>query len=106
MTVQSFRDAAMARDLLALRLLIVAFFLSGTGALIYQVIWQRMLGLFAGADSTSAALVVGAFLLGLGIGSLIASYLADRLTPRRAHLRWPPPAASPTPRAPSSPSHR
>ena len=68
MTVQSFRDAAMARDLLALRLLIVAFFLSGTGALIYQVIWQRMLGLFAGADSTSAALVVGAFLLGLGIG--------------------------------------
>ena len=74
----------MARDLLALRLLIVAFFLSGTGALIYQVIWQRMLGLFAGADSTSAALVVGAFLLGLGIGSLIASYLADRLTPRRA----------------------
>ncbi len=74
----------MARDLFALRLLIVAFFLSGTGALIYQVIWQRMLGLFAGADSTSAALVVGAFLLGLGLGSLIASYLADRLTPRRA----------------------
>jgi len=84
MSAQPSRDAAMARDLFALRLLIVAFFLSGTGALIYQVIWQRMLGLFAGADSTSAALVVGAFLLGLGIGSLIASYLADRLTPRRA----------------------
>lgn len=84
MTAYPSRDAAKARDLFALRLLIVAFFLSGTGALIYQVIWQRMLGLFAGADSTSAALVVGAFLLGLGIGSLIASYLADRLTPRRA----------------------
>lgn len=84
MTIQPPRDGAMSRDLLALRLLIVAFFLSGTGALIYQVIWQRMLGLFAGADSTSAALVVGAFLLGLGIGSLIASYLADRLTPGRA----------------------
>jgi len=84
MSAQPSRDATTARDLFALRLLIVAFFLSGTGALIYQVIWQRMLGLFAGADSTSAALVVGAFLLGLGIGSLIASYLADRLTPRRA----------------------
>ncbi|MFN4282692.1 MAG: hypothetical protein ACK4NA_08640 [Alphaproteobacteria bacterium] len=84
MTAYPSRDAAKARDLFALRLLIAAFFLSGTGALIYQVIWQRMLGLFAGADSTSAALVVGAFLLGLGIGSLIASYFADRLTPRRA----------------------
>ncbi|MBM3569653.1 MAG: spermidine synthase [Alphaproteobacteria bacterium] len=60
------------------------FFLSGFSALIYQTAWHRLLGLFSGADSISAALVVGAFLLGLGLGSLLASGLADRLTRRRA----------------------
>jgi len=48
------------------------FFLSGAAALIYQTAWHRLLGLFAGADTIAAALVVGAFLLGLGIGSLAA----------------------------------
>lgn len=61
-----------------------AFFASGFAALLYQVIWQRMLGLFAGSDAVTAALVVGAFLLGLGLGSLAAGLVADRLAPRRA----------------------
>lgn len=61
------------------------FFLSGAAALIYQTAWHRLLGLFAGADTIAAALVVGAFLLGLGIGSLVAGLLADRLS-RRASL--------------------
>ncbi len=61
-----------------------AFFASGFAALLYQVIWQRMLGLFAGSDAVTAALVVGAFLLGLGLGSLAAGLFADRLAPRRA----------------------
>lgn len=61
------------------------FFLSGAAALIYQTAWHRLLGLFAGADTIAAALVVGAFLLGLGIGSLAAGLYADRLT-RRASL--------------------
>ena len=60
------------------------FFLSGVSALIYQTAWQRVLGLFAGSDTVAAALVVGAFLLGLGLGSLAAAYLADRLSPRGA----------------------
>ncbi|MDI1285658.1 MAG: hypothetical protein PSV46_14795 [Reyranella sp.] len=51
------------------------FFLSGAAALIYQTAWHRLLGLFAGADTIAAALVVGAFLLGLGIGSLVAGLL-------------------------------
>ena len=62
------------------------FFLSGAAALIYQTAWHRLLGLFAGADTIAAALVVGAFLLGLGIGSLVAGLLADRLS-RRGALR-------------------
>ncbi len=50
--------------------LATAFFCSGFGALLCQVVWQRMLGIFAGSDTVSAALVVGAFLMGLGVGSL------------------------------------
>jgi predicted membrane-bound spermidine synthase len=62
----------------------VAFFFSGASALVYQIAWQRMLGLFGGSDNVSASLVVGAFLLGLGLGSLWASMVADRLGPRQA----------------------
>ncbi|WP_020698704.1 fused MFS/spermidine synthase [Reyranella massiliensis] len=65
--------------------LFVLFFLSGAAALIYQTAWHRLLGLFAGADTIAAALIVGAFLLGLGIGSLVAGFYADRLS-RRASL--------------------
>jgi spermidine synthase len=64
------------------------FFLSGAAALVYQTAWHRLLGLFAGADTIAAALVVGAFLLGLGIGSLVAGFLADRLSRRAALLAF------------------
>ncbi|MFL1462040.1 fused MFS/spermidine synthase [Roseococcus sp. DSY-14] len=63
-----------------------AFFLSGFGALLCQIVWQRMLGVFAGSDTISAALVVGAFLTGLGLGSIIGAKWADRLSPRAALL--------------------
>ncbi len=74
----------LGREWLMLAALSVGFFASGFAALLYQVIWQRMLGLFAGSDAVTAALVVGAFLAGLGLGSLLAGFVADRLTPRRA----------------------
>lgn len=64
----------------------LAFFLSGFGALLCQIVWQRMLGIFAGSDTVSAALVVGAFLAGLGLGSILGALWADRLAPRRALL--------------------
>jgi predicted membrane-bound spermidine synthase len=75
------RDAGETR---VLAVLSAGFFASGFAALLYQVIWQRMLGLFAGSDAVTAALVVGAFLAGLGLGSLLAGFVADRLDPRRA----------------------
>jgi predicted membrane-bound spermidine synthase len=49
----------------------VAFFLSGGAALIYQVTWQRALFAIYGLDSASVAVVVAAFMLGLGAGSLL-----------------------------------
>jgi predicted membrane-bound spermidine synthase len=64
--------------------LMVAFFCSGFGALLCQIVWQRMLGVFAGSDTVSAALVVSAFLAGLGLGSIIGAKVADRLSPRQA----------------------
>ena len=62
----------------------VAFFCSGFAALLCQIVWQRMLGIFAGSDTISAALVVGAFLAGLGLGSILGAAAADRLPPARA----------------------
>jgi fucose permease len=64
------------------------FFISGFSALVYQVAYQRLLGLFAGTDSISVAIVVGAFLLGLGLGSLLAGAFADRLSRRAVILAF------------------
>jgi predicted membrane-bound spermidine synthase len=61
------------------------FFLSGFSALLYQVVWQRMLSFFSGADVYSVTIIVAAFMGGLGTGSLAGGYLADRL-PRKYNL--------------------
>lgn len=66
----------------------LAFFVSGFAALLCQVVWQRMLGLFAGSDTVSAALVVGAFLTGLGVGTILAARVADRLSRAQAILAF------------------
>jgi predicted membrane-bound spermidine synthase len=61
-----------------------AVFVTGFAALLYQVVWQRMLGLFTGSDVRSVTLIASAFLAGLGVGSLLGSTWADRLSPRQA----------------------
>jgi len=58
------------------------FFLSGFAALLYQVIWQRLLVFFSGADVYSVTLIVTAFMAGLGVGNLAGGYLSDRLSKR------------------------
>ncbi len=60
------------------------FFFSGFSALLYQVVWQRLLGLFTGSDVRSVTIITGAYLGGLGVGSLIGSAIADRLSSRQA----------------------
>jgi predicted membrane-bound spermidine synthase len=62
----------------------VTFFVSGFSALLYQVAWQRVLGLFAGSDVRSVTIITGAYLAGLGVGSLLGTLVADRLSRRRA----------------------
>lgn len=46
------------------------FFLSGFPALIYQIVWQRTLFAIYGVNMESVTVVVSAFMLGLGLGSL------------------------------------
>jgi len=74
----------MRRPDKALLLVGVAFFLSGASALVYQVAWQRMLALGSGASVYSMALIVAAFMAGLGIGSAWGGRLSTGMTPRRA----------------------
>ncbi|MBO9380952.1 MAG: spermidine synthase [Roseiflexus sp.] len=59
---------------------LIIFFASGFSALLYQVIWQRMLGFFSGADVYSVTIIVAAYMAGMGVGSLTGGYLADRLS--------------------------
>jgi predicted membrane-bound spermidine synthase len=69
-----------ARQRAALALLLALFFASGFAALLYQVIWQRLLAIFSGADVFSVTIVVAAFMGGLGCGNLAGGHLADRLS--------------------------
>lgn len=65
-------------------LVALAFFLSGAAALVYQVVWQRVLELSSGIGIYSVATIVAAFMAGLGIGSHAGSVLSTRLRPRQA----------------------
>ena len=66
--------AAVPRDRRNLGLYAL-FFLSGFPALLYQVVWQRALFTIYGVNIESVTMVVSAFMLGLGLGSL-AGWLA------------------------------
>src|SRR3984893_1984160 len=63
----------------------VLFLCSGMPALIYQIVWQRVLFSIYGVNSQSVAVVVTAFMLGLGIGSLVGGRLSAHF-PSRAVL--------------------
>ncbi|TAK12165.1 MAG: hypothetical protein EPO35_11650 [Acidobacteria bacterium] len=54
------------------------FLLSGFAAIIYQLIWQRALLTSYGANSETVTVVVAAFMLGLGAGSLAGGELSQR----------------------------
>lgn len=62
--------------------LYLVFFLSGFAALLYQILWQRALFSIYGTNVESVTVVVTAFMLGLGIGSLAGGWLSRQ-------SRWP-----------------
>ncbi|MGL5095976.1 MAG: fused MFS/spermidine synthase, partial [Planctomycetia bacterium] len=62
------------------RLLVtLAFLLSGASGLVYQTVWVRMATRYLGSTSHATATVLGGFMMGLLIGSLIGGRLADRV---------------------------
>lgn len=63
-------------------LLSLLFFISGSCGLIYQVAWQRALYSSFGTDVDSVAIIVSAFMLGLGLGALAGGKLVDRFSNR------------------------
>lgn len=63
-----------------------AFFVSGIAALVYQIAWQRILALQSGVGIYSIAMIVAAFMAGLGAGSHLGGVLSARVS-RPAALR-------------------
>ncbi|HEV8552411.1 MAG TPA: spermidine synthase [Casimicrobiaceae bacterium] len=77
-TLASARTGAAARAAPWVRVLCVLFFFSGFPALIYQLVWQRALFRIFGVNIESVTIVVTAFMLGLGLGSLAGGWLSKR----------------------------
>jgi predicted membrane-bound spermidine synthase len=50
--------------------LVPVFLISGFAAILYQLVWQRALFRLLGSSMESVTLIVTAFMLGLGLGSL------------------------------------
>ncbi|UCF67534.1 MAG: fused MFS/spermidine synthase [Acidobacteriota bacterium] len=59
-------------------LAIALFTLSGAAALTVEVVWTRWLTLALGSSARATVLVLGTFMLGLGLGSLLAGQIGDR----------------------------
>jgi len=52
------------------------FFVSGFPALLYQIVWQRALFTLYGVNIESVTMIVTAFMLGLGLGSLLGGAIS------------------------------
>lgn len=63
----------------------ILFFCSGASALIYQVLWLRLLGLVFGVTTHAASTVWATFMAGLAVGGYAAGRFADRV---RRPLVW------------------
>jgi len=59
-------------------LLAAVFFVSGLTSLICQVAWQRLLTVNYGVGAVSITLIVSVYMSGLGLGSLVGGWLAER----------------------------
>src|SRR3954466_14143159 len=78
--------SAPIRPQTVFRLAAVCFIFSGATALIYEVLWARMLGLVFGATTIAISAVLAAFMGGLALGSAMAGRVVDRLKqPLRAY---------------------
>ncbi len=69
-------------------LIYVVIGLSGLTALGAQVIWTRMLGLLMGATVFTFTIILAVFLVGLGLGSSVGSYVGRSVERPARGLAW------------------
>jgi spermidine synthase len=72
----------------ALRLALAAAVVSGAAALVYEVVWLRMLGLVLGHAVDALTAVLAAFMGGLALGAALFGRLAGRLRRPLAACAW------------------
>ena len=72
----------------ALRLALAAAVLSGAAALVYEVVWLRMLGLVVGHAVDALTAVLAAFMAGLALGAALFGRFAGRLRNPLAACAW------------------
>lgn len=75
--VQSTCPQASSQRAFPRTVLFTVFVVSGSSALLYQMVWQRSLLNIYGSNVESVAMVVAAFLAGLGFGSLLGGHLSS-----------------------------
>ena len=59
-------------------LVLLLYFLSGATALIYEVVWSRMLMHVFGSTAVALGTVLAAFMAGMAIGSWLIGKAADK----------------------------
>lgn len=72
----------------ALSLALAAAVVSGAAALVYEVVWLRMLGLVVGHAVDALTAVLAAFMAGLALGAALSGRLAGRVRHPLATCAW------------------
>ena len=54
----------------------IVFFFSGFSAILYQIVWQRLLYSAIGINIEAVTIIVSVFMFGLGVGALFGGYLS------------------------------
>ncbi len=72
------KPAPSSRGLLQIGALVVLF-ASGLASLVYEVAWSRLLGQVLGSSVYAVSAMLTTFLVGIALGSLVATRFADRV---------------------------
>ncbi|SPE60183.1 Spermine synthase [Verrucomicrobia bacterium] len=81
-TMNAYQPSESSRPQQSLLALLLLFFGSGCAALIYEIVWLQMLQLVLGSSAVSLAVLLGTFMGGMCLGSLVF--------PRVVSRRWHP----------------
>lgn len=73
-------DKDRTHILISTEYLAILFGLSGFAALIYQVIWQKLLFAAFGVNIESITVIVSIFIFGIGMGSLLGGFLSKKFS--------------------------